>query len=187
MPALQLATLSHPYMLAWTHEYHFRAFLSGWWMSPQPDVTSVSRHDSHVLVELPKCSCYCISARHGLSPTFNLMDLFHALTQEIENVISCHWLNEFKQSGRGRSNSSTPSTSRTQSAAPDLSKSTSRSTSRGSSADRTRSGSIADLAAEKANMSSNMMDTEKGGESTQYESIHTVTKPHSKQSGQLGG
>ncbi|KAK5086962.1 hypothetical protein LTR05_004133 [Lithohypha guttulata] len=36
-------------------------------------------------------------------------------------------------------------------------------------------------------MSSNMMDTEKGGESTQYESIHTVTKPHSKQSGQLGG
>ena len=31
------------------------------------------------------------------------------------------------------------------------------------------------------------MDTEAGGESTQYESIQTVTKPHSKESGQLGG
>ena len=37
-------------------------------------------------------------------------------------------------------------------------------------------------------MSSNtkMMDTEAGGESTQYESIKTVTVPHSKQGGQLG-
>jgi len=31
------------------------------------------------------------------------------------------------------------------------------------------------------------MDTEAGGEQTQYESIKTVTEPHSKQSGQLGG
>ena len=32
-----------------------------------------------------------------------------------------------------------------------------------------------------------MMDTEPGGESTQYESIETVTVPSDKQSGQLGG
>ena len=32
-----------------------------------------------------------------------------------------------------------------------------------------------------------MMDAEKGGESTQYESIQTVTKPHGKESGQMGG
>lgn len=31
------------------------------------------------------------------------------------------------------------------------------------------------------------MDTEAGGEQTPYESIQTVTKPHSKESGQLGG
>ncbi|TID24184.1 hypothetical protein E2P81_ATG02491 [Venturia nashicola] len=36
-------------------------------------------------------------------------------------------------------------------------------------------------------MSSKLMDTEVGGEQTQYESIQTVTKPHSKESGQLGG
>ncbi|MCJ1241512.1 hypothetical protein MMC14_009517 [Varicellaria rhodocarpa] len=35
-------------------------------------------------------------------------------------------------------------------------------------------------------MSSGMMDTEAGGESTQYESIKTVTKPHSKAGGQMG-
>jgi len=35
-------------------------------------------------------------------------------------------------------------------------------------------------------MSSNLMDTAPGGESSQYESIQTVTKPHSKQEGQLG-
>ncbi|KAI9725972.1 MAG: hypothetical protein M1828_002300 [Chrysothrix sp. TS-e1954] len=35
-------------------------------------------------------------------------------------------------------------------------------------------------------MTSNMMDTEAGGESTQYESIQTVTNPGSKQGGQLG-
>jgi len=34
-------------------------------------------------------------------------------------------------------------------------------------------------------MSSNLMDTSPGGESTQYESIKTVTKPHSKEGGQL--
>jgi len=30
------------------------------------------------------------------------------------------------------------------------------------------------------------MDTEPGGESTQYESIATVNKPHAKEAGQLG-
>ncbi|KAF2233305.1 hypothetical protein EV356DRAFT_213692 [Viridothelium virens] len=35
-------------------------------------------------------------------------------------------------------------------------------------------------------MSDKLMDIEPGGESTQYESIHTVTKPHSKSGGQLG-
>lgn len=35
-------------------------------------------------------------------------------------------------------------------------------------------------------MSSGLMETEAGGESTQYESIHTVTKPHSKEGGQMG-
>ncbi|KAK5146006.1 hypothetical protein LTR16_007691, partial [Cryomyces antarcticus] len=36
-------------------------------------------------------------------------------------------------------------------------------------------------------MSSGLMDTEAGGEGTQYESIKTVTEPHKKSSGQLGG
>ncbi|TKA81102.1 hypothetical protein B0A49_00397 [Cryomyces minteri] len=36
-------------------------------------------------------------------------------------------------------------------------------------------------------MSSGLMDTEAGGEGTQYESIQTVTEPHKKSSGQLGG
>ncbi|MCJ1259397.1 hypothetical protein MMC24_007234 [Lignoscripta atroalba] len=35
-------------------------------------------------------------------------------------------------------------------------------------------------------MSSGLMDTEAGGEGNQYESIQTVTKPHSKQGGQMG-
>lgn len=35
-------------------------------------------------------------------------------------------------------------------------------------------------------MSSNMMDTEPGGESDQYQSIKTVTNPHPKQGGQMG-
>lgn len=32
-----------------------------------------------------------------------------------------------------------------------------------------------------------MMDTERGGEQSQYEGIKTFTEPHSKQGGQLGG
>lgn len=36
-------------------------------------------------------------------------------------------------------------------------------------------------------MSDQLMDTEPGGEQTQYESIQTVTKPSSKEEGQLGG
>ncbi|KAL1305215.1 hypothetical protein AAFC00_002133 [Neodothiora populina] len=35
-------------------------------------------------------------------------------------------------------------------------------------------------------MSSGLMDTAPGGESTQYESIHTVTKPTKKSGGQFG-
>ncbi|KAI9681489.1 MAG: hypothetical protein M1817_002773 [Caeruleum heppii] len=34
-------------------------------------------------------------------------------------------------------------------------------------------------------MASNMMDTQPGGESTQYESIQTVTKPHAKENTSL--
>lgn len=33
---------------------------------------------------------------------------------------------------------------------------------------------------------SGLMDTEPGGEGSQYESIQTVTKPHTKQGGQMG-
>jgi len=36
-------------------------------------------------------------------------------------------------------------------------------------------------------MSSNLMSTEPGGESDQYESQHTVTVPHKKSGGQMGG
>lgn len=36
-------------------------------------------------------------------------------------------------------------------------------------------------------MSDNLMDTEKGGEQTQYEGVHTFVEPHAKQAGQLGG
>ena len=32
-----------------------------------------------------------------------------------------------------------------------------------------------------------MMDTERGGEQTQYEGVKTFVEPHKKQSGQLGG
>lgn len=39
---------------------------------------------------------------------------------------------------------------------------------------------------QNANMSSGLMDTAPGGETPQYESINTVTKPHSKQGGQIG-
>ncbi|KAJ4368915.1 hypothetical protein N0V83_005997 [Neocucurbitaria cava] len=36
-------------------------------------------------------------------------------------------------------------------------------------------------------MSKNLMDTEIGGEQTQYEGAHTFVEPHNKQAGQLGG
>ncbi|KAH9875267.1 hypothetical protein J1614_004758 [Plenodomus biglobosus] len=35
-------------------------------------------------------------------------------------------------------------------------------------------------------MSSNLMNTEPGGEQTQYEGVHTFVDPHAKQAGQLG-
>ncbi|KAI8934592.1 hypothetical protein NX059_008288 [Plenodomus lindquistii] len=35
-------------------------------------------------------------------------------------------------------------------------------------------------------MSSKLMDTEPGGEQTQYEGVHTFVEPHAKQAGQLG-
>lgn len=36
-------------------------------------------------------------------------------------------------------------------------------------------------------MSGKLMDTEPGGEQTQYEGTHTFVEPHAKQTGQLGG
>jgi hypothetical protein len=36
-------------------------------------------------------------------------------------------------------------------------------------------------------MSSGLMDTEKGGEQTQYEAEHTDVYPHKQEAGQLGG
>jgi hypothetical protein len=36
-------------------------------------------------------------------------------------------------------------------------------------------------------MSDQLMDTEPGGEQTQYEGVHTFVEPHAKQAGQLGG
>jgi hypothetical protein len=36
-------------------------------------------------------------------------------------------------------------------------------------------------------MSDKLMDTEPGGEQTQYEGVHTFVEPHAKQAGQLGG
>jgi hypothetical protein len=36
-------------------------------------------------------------------------------------------------------------------------------------------------------MSDKLMDTEPGGEQTQYEGIHTFVEPHNKQAGQFGG
>jgi hypothetical protein len=36
-------------------------------------------------------------------------------------------------------------------------------------------------------MSDKLMDTEPGGEQTQYEGIHTFVDPPAKQTGQLGG
>ncbi|KAH7090253.1 hypothetical protein FB567DRAFT_519425 [Paraphoma chrysanthemicola] len=35
-------------------------------------------------------------------------------------------------------------------------------------------------------MSNNLMDTEPGGEQTQYEGAHNLSEPHNKQAGQLG-
>ncbi|KAF2479298.1 hypothetical protein BDY17DRAFT_305318 [Neohortaea acidophila] len=35
-------------------------------------------------------------------------------------------------------------------------------------------------------MSSNLMDTEPGGEQTQYEGAHTDVEPHKKSTGQMG-
>lgn len=36
-------------------------------------------------------------------------------------------------------------------------------------------------------MSDKLMDTEPGGEQTQYEGAHTFVQPHAKQAGRLGG
>ena len=119
------------------------------------------------------------------------MDIFHAITSEIENVISCHWLDEFRTSHRSQTN--TPKGPRSQSAAPisrsHSSTSVPRSGSAASLSRRSSSNSIASQARSHSEdeMSSNMMDTEPGGENTQYESIKTVTEPSNKQSGQLGG
>ncbi|KAK4635931.1 hypothetical protein CLAFUW4_02068 [Fulvia fulva] len=41
-------------------------------------------------------------------------------------------------------------------------------------------------ASEQNTMSSNLMDTEKGGEQTQYEGEYTDVQPHKKSGGQLG-
>lgn len=111
------------------------------------------------------------------------MDIFHAITQEIENVISCHWLDEFRTSTRSTANSRA-ATPRTQSAAPAISRSLSSASNSSVTSD---SPILSRTSSSSSDMSSNkLMETERGGESTQYESIHTVTKPHSKQSGQLG-
>ncbi|KEF58388.1 uncharacterized protein A1O9_06314 [Exophiala aquamarina CBS 119918] len=69
------------------------------------------------------------------------MDLFHAVTQGIESVLTCDWYDSFK--------GYTPS----------------------------------DMASGPGNKT---MDTVPGGESTQYESIQTVTNPTEKERGQLG-
>ncbi|KAI1613221.1 hypothetical protein EDD37DRAFT_338523 [Exophiala viscosa] len=67
------------------------------------------------------------------------MDLFHTITQSLDNVLTCDWYETFKNYGTDQSTSD-----------------------------------------------DNTMDTETGGETSQYESIKTVTEPTSKQRGQLG-
>ncbi|EXJ77237.1 hypothetical protein A1O3_10395 [Capronia epimyces CBS 606.96] len=67
------------------------------------------------------------------------MDLFHAITQTVDTVLTCHWYDSFKGFKMDNSKSD----------------------------DKT-------------------MDTVAGGESTQYESIKTVTQPTEKQRGQMG-
>lgn len=137
------------------------------------------------------------------------MDLFHAITQEIESVLSCHWLTEFRDTHRSSSRSTSPSAtnSRNSSRSPGPSSSTSASATqsqRSSIVSRTSSpilsrasSSFSDL--EKSKQSSNsmsqrdgpqptkMMDTEPGGEQTQYEGSKGLVDATDKQSGTLGG
>lgn len=134
------------------------------------------------------------------------MDLFHTITQEIENVLSCHWLSEFRDSHRSASNSTTNSSSNSRSNSTSPSASGSRSASVAASPLRRSSSSssiassapvsvpsspilsaVASQGQNKSKMSDQLMDTEPGGEQTQYESIQTVTKPPNKEEGQLGG
>lgn len=134
------------------------------------------------------------------------MDLFHAITQEIESVLSCHWLSEFRDAHRNsssssssssgsRSNSSSASPSATPSAnasrsgsvAPSPLRRSSSASSASSVSSSTESPILSALGNTKHKMSDQLMDTEPGGEQTQYESIQTVTKPTSKDEGQLGG
>lgn len=146
------------------------------------------------------------------------MDLFHTITQEIENVLSCHWLSEFRESQRNSgssssNNSSNNSRTNSNSPSPSVSRSVSRSASvaasplRHSASSASVSGAFdknlglsvseprspvlsavsTQLETKKSNMSDKLMDTERGGEQTQYESIQTVTNPPTKEEGQLGG
>lgn len=117
------------------------------------------------------------------------MDLFHAITQEIESVISCHWLGEFRDHHRtSRSSSRRPSSgnSRSSSRPSSLRRSHSVDSTREHSPILSRTSSFSELTPNTNTMSDKLMDTEPGGEQTQYESINTFTKPHAKQSGQLG-
>jgi hypothetical protein len=119
------------------------------------------------------------------------MDLFHTVTQTIDNVLTCDWFESFgKFKASDNSNSST--SSRRSSAGS--------SRSRSLSATRSRSTSRSRMTSEDKTM-----DTVPGGESTQYvvlrdtsygstdgsscryESIKTETVPTSKQRGQLAG
>lgn len=131
------------------------------------------------------------------------MDLFHTITQEIENVLSCHWLSEFRETNRSSSSNSgsrstSPSTTPSATGSANVSRSASvaptplRRSSSASSASSVSSTAASPILSAlrgdtKQKMSDQLMDTERGGEQTQYESIQTVTKPSSKEEGQLGG
>src|SRR4051794_29932299 len=97
------------------------------------------------------------------------MDLFHAVTQGIDSVLTCDWYDTFKSFNPASSSSSSnsPSTSPTNSRTHSRSNSTTR-TRRLSESITTTTASTFSSSTMASGSDQKLMDTEPGGENTQY-------------------
>lgn len=105
---------------------------------------------------------------YGLKINSGPMDIFHVITQEIEHIVSCHWLDEF----RGHHRSNRPS--RASTPVPDRSAESERTEGEagqsGASSILSRANSFQEheehSTSRQASMDNGTTDNERGGEQT---------------------